>query len=239
MATKLQAIRYAARLQLNEPVARFWSDEELFGILLSGLRDMWRAMVDLHQEHFMTVDITNVSMAANTSTLATVPADVFRVLSIEPRDMSSTATMGNVLFRPLDYQHPGFVAARASAAVSTPSEIYYAVAGAGSPVAAPTIHVAPQISSALTLRLVYIPTLSTTLTANSNNPIPGESDNALIAYIVAFALAKERENHDPDPNWLSIYKTEKDSVLVVSTPRQEQEESYVEGMFDGNYGGSY
>ena len=217
----------------------FWTDAELLTYILEGAKDLWRALLDLHQEHFMTVDATNVSLAASTATITGTPADTLRVLSIEPRDLSvATGTGRYILFQPADYQSPEFVAARSRDDID-PNEggiIYYAVAGAGSPVAAPTIYVAPEISSALNLRLVYIPTLSSSLAAASNNPIPGESDLALKAWCIAYAKAKERDDGSPDPNWLAIYATEKQSLLTVSTPRQEQEPRVVRGVFDAFYG---
>jgi hypothetical protein len=234
MATTLGTIRTNVRLRLQETTANFWTDAELLDLILHGCRDLWRATVDLHQEHFMTVDATNVSLAANATTLTGVPADLFRVLSLEPRDLSLTTGTGRyLLFQPADYQSPEFVAARSWEAIdpSGGGILYYAIAGAGSPVAAPTIYVAPFISSALNLRLVYIPTLGT-LTASSNNPIPGEADFALEAWTTAYAKAKERDDQSPDPNWLAIYATEKQALLAVSAPRQEQEPRVVRGVFD-------
>ena len=237
MATLLSTIRTDARIVLQETTASFWTDAELLTYIIEGCRDLWRAVVDLHQEHFMTVDATNVSMAASTATLTGVHTDLFRVLSIEPRDLSvATGTGRYILFQPTDYNAPQFVAARASNEIA-PTDggvVFYAISGAGSPVAAPTVYVAPQLSSALNLRLVYIPTLAA-LTAASNNPVPGESDLALKAWCIAYAKGKERDDGSPDPNWLAIYATEKQSLLIVSTPRQEQEPRVVRGVFDAYY----
>jgi len=112
--------------------------------------------------------------------------------------------------------------------------IYYDILNAGSPIAAPQIVTAPPVGTAIPLRLMYVYTLPT-LTETDNNPIPGESDNALIAWCVAYAKAKEQDstNRVPDPGWLAIYNTEKQGLLVALTPRQEQEEEVVEGIFDG------
>lgn len=211
----------------------FWSAQELLDIAIDGCRDMWRAMIDLHQEHFMTVDATNVSLAANTATLTGVPTDTHRVLLVEPRDTSDASATRGVRFKPAAYNTPQFIRARSWSAIDPSSglTVWYAISAAGSPVSAPTIYIAPQLSSALTLRFVYIPTLAT-LTATSNNPIPGESDKAIKAWIIAHANAKQRDDNSPDPNWLSIYSTEKQSVLTASTPRQEQEPRYINGAFD-------
>lgn len=238
MATVLSTIRDKARKTLLETTAGFWTDAELLEHIIDGMRDLWGAVVDLHQEHFFTVDATNVSLAADTATLTGVPSDVFRVMLIEPRDVSQSASDRNVTFIPRDYHSKEFIQARTVSAQSPGNGpvIYYAITQAGGPVGAPTIYVAPQLSSALNLRFVYIPTLvaGSSWLASSNNPIPGESDNALFAWTIAYARAKEREDRSPDPNWLAVYGTEKQNVLTRLTPRQEQEPEYAEGMFEGS-----
>ena len=237
MATLLSAIRSRVRTQLQESSAGFWSEAELGDHVIAGCKDMWGAIADLHQLHNFTVDTTNVSMAAATATLTGTPSDLFRVIRIEPRDLSESASGRETKFVPRDYQSQEFCEAR-----GLPNQdpnngpiIYYTVSQAGAPVAAPTIHVAPKLSSALNLSLAYIPTLADSAFndfSSDNNPIPGESDNAIFAYAMAFAIAKEREDNSPDPNWLAIYGTEKQNILVRLTPRQEQEPEYVEGFLE-------
>ncbi len=212
----------------------FWTEQELLDLLILGAKDLWRPIVDLHQGHFVTNDATNVSLAASTATLTGVPADCFRVLMIEPRDLTQASIARSLYFKPKQYHSQSFQAARAQTSIGTTGQItiYYDILNAGSPVGAPSIIVAPTISSALTLRLVYVHTLPTLLETD-NNPIPGESDNALISWAVAWARAKEREDRSPDPAWFATYSTDKQSLLQALTPRQEQEEEVVEGMFDG------
>ena len=214
----------------------FWSSDELIDLMNQGIRDLWGAVIDLHQEHYLTVDASNVSLAASTATITGVPSDVFRVLLIEPRDTSASASGRFTRFVPRDYNSTEMIAARSIPAQDYGSGqiVYYAISQAGAPVGAPTIHVAPQLSSALTLRFVYIP-VQAALTSSGTNPIPGESDNALIVWTVAYARAKEREDRSPDPNWLAVYGTEKQNILVRLTPRQEQEPEYVGGMFEDFY----
>ncbi len=214
----------------------FWSDAELLALATLGAKDLWAAFLDIYGDHYLTVDETNVSIAANATSVTGVPADTFRVHLIEPRDTTISGQYAGVLFVPRKYNHPEFIQARAFGSFDPTNGgvIYYDVSGAGSPVGTPTILVAPKLSAAMTLRFVYNPTLGT-LTAASNNPVPGESDMALIAYTVAFARAKERDDFSPDPNWIAIYSTEKQSLLTRSTPRQDQEPDMVEGMFEGTY----
>ena len=237
MATALSTIRDKARKTLLETTAGFWTEAELLEHLQDGIRDLWGSIVDLHQEHYFTVDATNVSQAANTATLTGIPTDVFRVLLIEPRDISASASGRNLQYIPRDYNSVEFIAAR-----SLPDQdptagptICYAVTQAGAPVGAPTIYVAPELTSALNLRFVYIPIIPAAAyaAATNTNPIPGESDNALFAWTVAYARAKERDDRSPDPNWLAVYGTEKQNILTRLTPRQEQEPEYVSGMFEG------
>lgn len=227
MATTLTSLETQARRHLKETTASFWSSAELVDLINKGIKDLWGAIIDLHQEHYITVDASNVSLAADTASLTGVPTDVFRVHLIEPRDTTTTPGR-HIIFTPRDYNSPEFINARARTSIDPEGglEIFYTLTQAGAPVGAPTILIAPQISSALNLRLVYIPVVADKVAAN-DNPIPGESDNALIAWTVAYARAKEREDRSPDPNWLAVYATEKQNLLTRMTPRQSQEPEVV------------
>jgi hypothetical protein len=227
----------------------FWTEDELHKLLVNGAKDLWKAIVDLHQGHFVRfVDSTNyaslgfsgqptypVGTSASMTAFTNIPADCFRIMNIEPEDLGVT---GNLVryFKPKAMSTQDFQAARAMTLQDSGSylTIYYDILNAGSPVAAPTLIGAPPVGSAIPLRFMYVYTLPT-LVDTDNNPIPGESDNALIAWCVAYAKAKEQDtvNRVPDPGWLAVYATEKQGLLVALTPRQEQEEEVVEGMFEG------
>lgn len=233
MATLLSALETQVRIPLKETTASYWTSAELIAHFNNGITDLWGAICDLHQEHNLTVDETNVSIAANATQFTGVPADCFRVHVIEPRD-TTTSPGQQILFVPRDYKSHEFTGARAQLAQDPNSgglKIYYTLTGAGAPVAAPTILCAPKLTSALNLRLAYIPSLAVKA-AGDANPIGGGSDNALIAWCVAYALAKTREDKSPDPNWLAVYATEKQNMLTRMAPRQEQEPEIVEGVFD-------
>ena len=235
MATTLGTLRTRVRTLLLETTASFWTDAELLDHLLAGAKDMWGALIDLNAEHYSTEDATNVSQAASTATLTGIPTDCFRILHIEPRDITTAGTGRGILYVPKDYNSLEFTAARAQGTLSSDAVgvVYYEPRSAGPPVDTMTVRVAPLLSAALTLRVKYCPTLSSSLDASSNNPIPGESDNALVAWCIAYARAKEREDRSPDPNWLKIYGTEKDNILTRATPRQSQEPDVVEDLFGG------
>lgn len=232
MATTLGTIITNSRTHLNESTASFWTDAELLVHAIDGCRDLWKAIIDLNQGHFQTVDDTNVSLAANTATLTGVPSDVFRVESLEVRDLTSANTVQDMTFTPKKKNHPDWAGARALGAVSPGGrEIFFDIRNAGSPVAAPTIDVAPTITSAVNLRLVYTATLGA-LVSGSSNPIPGESDHAIMCWVIAHARAKERPDSKPDPEWLSFFATDKTALLKALTPRQIQEPDYAEALFE-------
>jgi hypothetical protein len=229
VATTIATIVSSARVHLIETTAGFWTDAELVEHAIAGIKDLWGVINDNFQNYFLTIDETNVSLPANTFAVTGVPADVFRVHAIEPRSLSAAV---NCVFAHRDYTHADFLSARAMDAIDPAGALlFWDIINAGAPVAAPSIYVAPKVTSALTLRLVYVPTLAT-LTSASNNPIPGESDNAIKAWIVAYARAKEREDRAPDDGWLAIYATEKTNLLVRLTPRQVADDQVAEAVFE-------
>jgi hypothetical protein len=238
VATTIKSIIVQVRAQLVETVARYWSDPELISIMRLGAQDMWGAILDLHQDYYFKINDTDVVLKANSAFISGIPADCFRVTLIEPRDTSVTGTGHQVLFVPRKYNHPDFIVARTLTPqdpTSLPSrQIYYQLVGLGPPSEPMRIVTAPQINSNLPIRLTYNQTIwPDSDNAPELNPLPGECDNALKAWTIAYARAKETDGRTPDPGWLSVYATEKQMVLVRLTPREEQEPEVVEDMFQG------
>ena len=232
MATPISKIETLARLRLNEVTPRFWSSAELVEIIIAGIRDLGRDITDLKQEHYLVIDETNVFLDSGSSQLSGVPADVHKVVMITPRDVSETCPNVGLAFTPTDFTSVVFHTAKARADIEPSNDIiYYAITGQGSPVAAPVIRVAPQVTTLVNVSFAYVPTLGE-LTSGSTVPIPGEADNALVAWTVAYARAKESEDRSPDANWLSIYATEKQHLLQSIGLRQYQEPSYVPALFE-------
>jgi hypothetical protein len=219
---------------------------------VNGCRDLWKSIVDLHQGHFVTISDPasggTVIYPAGTSGLTTnftgVPVDCFRILMVEPQDLGASGSSATFVrrFRPKQFWSRTFQDARSMTVQDSTSwiEVYYDILNAGAPVGAPVLVGAPPVLAAVPIRLTYVNTLPA-LVDTSTNPIPGESDNALIAWCVAYAKSKEQDtvNRVPDPGWLAIYATEKQGLLVALTPRQEQEEEIVEGLFDGDMGSNW
>lgn len=236
MSVQISSIVTLARLRLIEQTASFWTDDELVQICIAGIRDLWRDVVDLKQEHYITPNTSDVFMDAQSTTLSGVPADVHKVFMVEPSDLTINSSNAGLQFRPLEYNHPTFQAARSMSAIDpTNDTIWYAIMGQGAPVSAPTIYVAPKVTSRVNIAFMYVPTLGP-LTAGSAVPIPGEADNALVAWTVAFARSKEREDRSPDENWLSVYATEKQHLLQSLGLREYQEPSYVDALFEQYWG---
>lgn len=232
MATTLSTIITDARIVLNETTAGFWTDAELLTHAIDACKDLWKHVIDLNEGHFQTVDDTNVSLAASTATITGVPADCFRVESIEVRDLTSANLVQGMTFTPKRKNHPDWAGARSLGAVDPGGlEVFYDLRNAGSPVAAPAIDVAPTITSAVNLRLIYTPTLAA-MTSASNNPIPGEADHAVKCFIVAHARSKEREDRKPDPEWMAFYVSDRQKLLTALTPRQIQEPEVAEALFE-------
>jgi hypothetical protein len=231
MATSISDLLTMVRRQLLETTARFWTDAELIDLMNLGVHDLWGSINDEYQGHFVTLDTTHVRMPASGSQLDGVPPDVFRVELLEPRDLTSQSANLGLIFQPRDYRHPDFVSARANDAVDpSNTTIFYALFNEGAPVNAPTIRVAPRINAAINLTLLYVPTLPK-ITSSGTNPVPGESDAALVAWTIAWARAKETEERAPDAAWLTIYKTEKQNLLVRLTPRQTQDPETADAIF--------
>ena len=244
MPTPLSTIVSNARVHLRAPTVQtgsvsadtFWSDAELLTHTIRGCRDLWRAEVDLHQDHFLKI-ITTPTIAASGDRIIGVPDDVFRVILIQPSDTSDSGNNRTITFTPAKYNSPEFRDALATSAFdpTQDGEVFYVITQAGSPVAAPEILIAPRLTAAVTLQLAYIPTLPP-LSMDSMNPIPGESDLALEAFTTAYALAKQDPENRPDTTWMAVYGTEKQSILIVSEPRQEQQPRIVRGVFDDSFG---
>ena len=232
MPTLISDIETLARQRLTEITPKFWTSPELTQIIIAGIRDLWRDIVDLKQEHYLTIDTTHVSMVADATTLTGVPTDVHKIFLIEPRDLSTNGSNHGLIFMPLKYNEHMFQLARSRDAIDPSNDtIYYTIQGQGAPVNAPTIVVAPKVTSTVLIRFAYVPTLGTLL-SGSPIPIPGEADNALVAWTVAFARAKEAEDHSPDSNWLAIYATEKQHLLQSLGLREYQEPSYVDAIWE-------
>lgn len=229
MPTTIQTIITRARRALNETTARFWSDTELLDLAQMGIEDLWKAVKATNKKHLLTSTTSTIS--ASTAYFY-APDNIADIYGLE---VALPDTNVNLHFKKADYFSADFQQARfASANEARECVVLYDIFGPGGNASSggTTIQIAPKLSTAVPVTLYYVPTPSSASTS-SNNPIPGASDNALIAWVIAFARAREREDRAPDSEWLAVYNTEKQNLLTsVLDPRDKLEEVYVEGMFE-------
>lgn len=230
MATLMSYIITMSRDRLQEPVPAFWSNAELLRYGNRGVRDMWRRLKTTNQDFFHQIS-TIVTQDVNATQLSAVPTNVSQIHGIEPVDLQR---FNCLYYRRKDYNHIDFTTARASDAVDpiNGSIIWYAPTQAGAPIAAPVILVAPKVSAQVALRLTFTPTVGNELVSTDPNPIPGESDNALMHWICAFAKGKQRPDQKPDPDEMAMYKDEMATIVASETPRDDSEPEVVEAMFE-------
>lgn len=234
MATALSDLITRARDLLNEPTAAFWTDAELLRYLNGGIADLYRRIKDNLQDDFFVEDTTNVQLDAQATQLTGVPSNVAHVRGIRPR---SLAAYPNVHFFPRKWGDPDFQQAETAGAIDPTqgATFYYAITGTGGPVGAPVIRVAPTVSSPLLLTFAYTPSLATITDPATVNPIPGESDMALVYWTVAHALARTPlagQPGVPDAAWMALYESQAAKIGVATTPRQQDEPDYAEALFE-------
>src|SRR3990167_5630401 len=130
MATLISEIETQVRINpLLETAASYWTSAELVAITIRGIKDLWRDLVNLKQEYYLTINETDVFLAANASTLSGVPNDVHKVYLIDPREYNSTA----------------FAIARSQSAVDPQkTEFLFAVIGQGSQAGLTEVRIAPK-----------------------------------------------------------------------------------------------
>lgn len=245
-ASLISSLVGQVRTHLVEASAGFWSDAELVLHMNNAVKDLWRKIAGEYQDYFVTQDTTNFNIAANTSVIAGIPADVYRPIMLRPRVVGQNSVNRGLIFKFRRLNHPEFVQAQAACARKPcDTVVFYTVQNPGAPVAAPVMQIAPQLTDAVLLACDYVgilpnlPAPTDPSYAAYTNPIPGESDNALIAWTVAYAKGKESPDpaqRAPDANWLAIYGTEKQNLVAeLSTPRSEQDQEVVEGMFEDRW----
>lgn len=230
MPTTLQQIITDARIQLNEPAANLWQDSELLGYLNRGIKDLRRHINQTHQNYVFTLSTGAVSVVANTAELSGVPTDVGIILNIEPADLQTHP----LNFRPAPWESSRFQAARREEAFdpSNVGTVWYAITGVGAPSGtAPTIRIAPQLTSAVALNVSYQP-VPANLTLSDSVPLPGDADQALIEWVCAYAIARERGDEAPDQKRMALYQGEVAKILVAIAPRDESEPQVVDAMFE-------
>jgi hypothetical protein len=234
MATPIATLIAIARRHLNEPAevsGGAFTDAELAALANLACNDLWRAINDNFQDYFL--EEAELIQETGADTLTDVPDDCAIVRGLEVLDQSARP---GLVYEHKNYTHIDFARARARDDIdpSQGGKIFYHLRGQGAPVDAPQIDVAPLTTADVTLRLTYVPTL-TEVDELSDNPIPGQSNNAIVAWMVGYGMAKIAEDQAPNAGWLTLYGTEKQNMLVSLTPRQSDDEDVAEAMFEDEW----
>lgn len=235
MSTTCASLITRVRDLINESTASFWSDAELLRYMNGAINDLYRRIKDNIQDDFFTLDESNVSAAASTAALTGVPSNVAEIRQLLPR---SIVSYPNLRFWPRKWTDYDFQAARASTALDPISggDVFYAIYGTGGPVGAPNIEIAPTLSAAVPLTLAYVPSRTEITSDATVNPIPGESDMALVYYTTAHALGRtphgDNDTMRPDSAYMKLFEQEAVKIVVASTPRQTDEPDVAEAFFE-------
>lgn len=212
-----------------------WDDDELLGHARKGISRLWRRIVDVYENHFMTIDSTSAFIDAGATSISGIPDDCYRVVLVEPRVIGPSSSNPGLIFKPKKWQDPLFLNARAQAPI-TPSEgiVYYQLHEQGPPIGPPVVRIGPTLASSMLLTIAYNQRIAVeALDEDDDNPIPGDADHALTCWIVAHAKAKDREDQRPDQGWMSDFEKETYTILTSLAPRQSQEQEHVEGFLEG------
>lgn len=220
---------------LHDETSVNWDDDELLGHARKGISRLWRRIVDVYENHFLTIDSEHAFIDANATQISGIPDDCYRVVLVEPRVIGPSSLNPGLVFKPKKWQDPMFLNARATSPIApTEGIIYYQLHEQGPPIGPPVVRIGPAISSSMLLTIAYNQRLPVeTYDEDTDNPIPGDSDHALTCWIVAHAKTKDREDQRPDRGWLDDFDTELATILTSLAPRQVQEQEHVEGFMEG------
>jgi hypothetical protein len=228
--TTIQSIINDVRIQLNEPSANLWQDSELLGYANRGIKDLRRHINQTHQNYSFSLSTGAVATAASSSELTGVPTDVGVILNLEPADLQTYP----LNFRPAAWESSKFQSARRDDPFEATQggTVWYCITGVGAPSGvAPTIRIAPQVTAVVPLNLSYQP-VPANLALSDNVPLPGDADQALIEWVCAYAIARERGDENPDAKRMAAYNGEVAKILVAVAPRDESEPQVVDAMFE-------
>jgi hypothetical protein len=235
MATQLSSLITVARDLLNEPVASFWTDAELLRYMNGAIRDLYRRIKDQQQDEFFVEDTSNVTALAGTRALSGWPTNVAEIRGIRPRDGAAYPTLR---FWPRKWTDYDFQASDLASDIDprTGGDLYYVPVGASGPVGTMQVLIAPRLTADVPLTVAYVPSRDEITVATTVNPIPGESDMALVYYAVAHALARTPHGDvaslHPHPGYLQLFEQEAAKILVATSPRQSDEPLVTEALFE-------
>lgn len=127
MAQTLLQVRTSVRAHIDEPTANYWTDAELNGLIDSRQRSLWRKILALKKDYWLTTATLTVSSGTFTYTGGDgsgMPTDIWRVESIR----TLTSGYQGLLWTPADANSDIFLAGlNTDFPVSSPYQILYAM----------------------------------------------------------------------------------------------------------------
>lgn len=226
MALTLATVRSKVRAHIDEPSANYWTDAELNGYISDRQLDLWRKILQIRKDYFLSN--FNLSLVANqfSYTVADgIPADIWRIETIR----TTTSGKQNMVWNPGNPTSQAFIdGLNSDTPTFNPFQIYYALRNLT------TLWVSPLPQSALTARVDYIQ-LPTAVSADSDTFLLPDPFLPYIQYMAASdALAKGPVGDGPA--WESrADKAWNDIMLALDTPRSEQGPDVVEGAFADSF----
>ena len=157
-----------ARRQLTDTGASpYWSDNELATLVVQGASDLWREIVNIDEDYYLTVKedfpTSRLFLPKNTPTVEGTPSNLFKLKFLEPLN----SEVGLSFSVPDGYDDPGFATDRHRNPVGVNEPEPSSVTVLGAPPNS-TINVYPPPNFDLPLRMAYVKSIETDLLDNSS-----------------------------------------------------------------------
>lgn len=127
MAQTLLQVRTSVRAHVDEPTANYWTDVELNGYIVSRQRTLWRKILALKKDYWLTTATLNLTVGTslyNGGDGSGMPTDIWRIESIR----TTTSGAQNILWAPADPNSPDFlVGLNSDFPVFNPYQILYSI----------------------------------------------------------------------------------------------------------------
>src|SRR5258708_19340313 len=147
MAETLATVRTKVRYHIDEPTANYWADAELNALIDNRQRDLWRKIIALRKDYWLTSFTLNlvVNQFSYTTTDG-VPADIWRIASIR----TTTSGYQNLIWIPGNPTSQEFLdGLQTDVTINNPYQIRYALRNLT------TLWITPLPQTAIAARIDY------------------------------------------------------------------------------------
>lgn len=225
MAKTAADILTSVRGHIDEPSASYWTDAELYGYIDDEQKALWRKILALRKDYFLSSTGFTFTLTAGTYAYAAgaggVPTDIWRIVSIR----TTLAGYQDLIWIPGEPTAQEFIdGLRTDCPISNPSRILYALRNQN------TIWVSPLPQLAITAQVDYIQKPTAIAGASSTFLLPDE----FLQYVQYMAAADALLKGPVGDNAAFIAKAEtawSNIMELLDTPRSDQGPDTVQGMF--------